>query len=236
MYSPTGWSFSFIDLFLDGRLPPSLPPSLPDITGAPSRRLASRRSGGSTGKRFSGADGTSSDDVLDDPSDDAEEDAADLGPAGNDPDPGPGLNELRARWTSENQVNMPFFTRILGGDRTREHKNKEADSIGAFARKRAKVWCEFFGFPKQRVFTFNLYGERGSVELATEVCRRGEFWFSLWLRSDDLNFVYTQDDIDAYADNLEFLDFLAEVALDHPVFDEAMAIRREMHPLVGPIG
>ena len=149
-------------------------------------------------------------------------------------DKGPSLEEVRKMWSWEDQDTMSFYTRVLGGEWTKSHKGTNSDSIGAYARQHAKVWCDAFGFPKQRVFTFNAYGEPACVQLAREVCRRGEFWYNMWLDSSDDDFVYEQGDIDSYPENIDFVQFALALPIDHPAFDLAVDIRTNMHPSVGP--
>ena len=145
-------------------------------------------------------------------------------------DPSP--HELRGTWRLDAEDEMSFYTRFLGGTWTKERKGVKSNSVGAFARAGAKNFCGVYGFPKQRVFTFALYGRRECIELAREVCRRGEHFYSIWLLSDNVDYQFTEDDIDSYPESPAFLDFMVALDIEHPAFDAGIEVRR-LNPIIG---
>lgn len=51
------------------------------------------------------------------------------------------------------------------------------------ARSSAKDFCELFGWPLMKTFTFNLYGEEASNQLAREWVRKSNYYMMKWLDS-----------------------------------------------------
>lgn len=73
---------------------------------------------------------------------------------------------------------------------------------------------------------FNKYGEVSGVALATEWSRRGNYYFGLWMEAGaDLGYVFSDDDIKGYEEDLEWLDFACGVEISDPAFARITEVR-----------
>ena len=152
-------------------------------------------------------------------------------------DPGPAppaLLELRREFWWEDQERMHFYTRFLGGWWTLAHRGVECERIAGLARAHAESWCDIYGFPKEKTFTFRVYGRDGSIKLAREFARRANYYYLLMVDSGlEYDFEYTQEIIDTYEYELDYLNWVTELANDDPCFEKALAIR-DTKPRFGP--
>lgn len=120
------------------------------------------------------------------------------------------LAELRAKYEFEDDDDPEvsfFYYRIQGGKWTAQHRGQFRDGVACYARSSAKPWCDMFGWPKQKGFATNKYGERACVELCREWTRKGNYLCDLWWQSGcDPNYQY--DDSDArYTETIEWVDW-----------------------------
>jgi hypothetical protein len=73
---------------------------------------------------------------------------------------------------------------------------------------------------------FSLYGEHSGLQLAHEWVRRGNCFFALWLSvGASLEYTFSQDDVKSYTEELEWLDYAAEVDIELPAFQRIMEVR-----------
>ena len=61
------------------------------------------------------------------------------------------------------------------------------------------------------------------VELAREYCRRGEYFYMLFVGNSDIE--YTPEVVSAYPESERFLDWACALDLEDPVYDEAREVR-----------
>ena len=121
-----------------------------------------------------------------------------------------------------------FYTKPLGGRWTSVNKGVAADRYLGTARSGfPKQWCAFFKFPSQKSFAFNRYGRPESAYLAREYCRRGEYFFMLYLELgvplQDCR--YSVADLQSYDEGLEWLDFVVTVDVASVVWEAIEMVR-----------
>ena len=56
--------------------------------------------------------------------------------------------------------------------------------------------------------------------------RRGDFFFKQWLDQDSDHFLYTEANIDAYAEDLEWLNWITSLAADSVNYIRGLEVRR----------
>ena len=69
-----------------------------------------------------------------------------------------------------------------------------------------------------------IVGHRWS-SLAREICRRGEFFFDIWINQEDEKFLYTEEHLHAYEEKLPWLDFVASKGVTSDAFIRALEVR-----------
>ena len=138
------------------------------------------------------------------------------------------LADMRARLHVPEDHAEPYFkVSIRGGRWTLEHKDSVADcTLGATNAQLTRVWRAAFSFPLSTSFSFRLYSRPGALALAREFCRRGNYFANLYFeaRSQD-DFVYTQADVAALDDDLDFVTWMCSLDVDEPAFSKGQEIR-----------
>ena len=137
------------------------------------------------------------------------------------------LSQTRAEWSWENQDDMSFYTRVLGGRWTRENRGVTTDAVSGFGRSWTLEWCRAYDWPSSMRFGFNRYGQLAAKMLAREWCTRAEYLFNLWVEAgQSLEFSYERRHVEAYPPILEWVQFLLEQPLDGEVFDRGNELNR----------
>ena len=124
------------------------------------------------------------------------------------------LTELRAGVAAAGDEDSYFHVIVRGGAWTLEHKGVPTDACAGKARGGlARTWCRSFKFPAMASMSFKKYSREGALELAREYCRRGTFFFRLWLDVEGAGeeFKYTQANVDSYAPHPDWAVFKASV-------------------------
>lgn len=90
-------------------------------------------------------------------------------------------------------------------------------------------WCTTYHWPKSKAFYYKKYGAPNAHLLANEVARRSQHFYDIWLLQDNSHYAFTDADIAAYVETLEYL--TAMLALDESVgqtivFDACVLIRK----------
>ena len=129
---------------------------------------------------------------------------------------------------------IAFYTRVDGGEWTMLHKGKAADQICGYARDAVKPWCILYEFPRQKSFAFGLYGRPAATELAREYCRRGDYFYSLYLNAEEDEFAFTAAHVAAYPESPAFIDFMCSLEMDDPAFDAGLEVRA-LVPYLGEV-
>lgn len=111
----------------------------------------------------------------------------------------------------------------------------ETDCVSGFARAWVKSWCSAYEWPPSARFSFAKYGRGPAHQLCREWCRRSEYFYQLWVwaEEDEEDFGYTEAQVLAYEEDMEWLDFMISQEADSPAFIRGMEIRR-MKPFMGP--
>jgi len=140
------------------------------------------------------------------------------------------LRELRDEAADLEETYMGFYTHILGGAWTAKHKQVCADAVVGRARGGVPSrWCRLFQWPKQMAAYYSKYGQVEAHELAREWCRRAQWFYSLWLRSEqEADFIYRQEDLQSCPERRHWLDFMAAL----PPGSVVMRKAEEIHGLV----
>ena len=92
-------------------------------------------------------------------------------------------------------------------------------AIGMSRRGVVRLWCEAYGFKKTRAYYYTHYTQENANQLAREFCRRGQYYWNMYYESDDPDFVYTQEQIDSYEEDVPYLEWQAMLAEDSVCWD-----------------
>ena len=135
------------------------------------------------------------------------------------------LIAMRAAEDVAEHKEMDFYVRILGGAWTLAHTGEIADGCSYFARAgTAQLWCRVFAFPRQRGFHYRKYGREGPHILCNEIARRAQFFYDLWLGSDDADFSYTAELRASYEEGAEFQAWFAGLEPDSLLHRTALQV------------
>ena len=142
------------------------------------------------------------------------------------------LEEFRDAWADEHDVeDSHFYLFFPGGFWTETFLGKVSDCAMAKARGHTHRFCLLFSWPKVKSFTFGAHGEAAAVQLAKEWCRKGHFFFSVWMGSDCAEEFASDSDFE-YEEDLDFLNFACGVDVDSPTFEAIMLLRHKRPRLV----
>ena len=86
----------------------------------------------------------------------------------------------RVVWRWEEQDEMNFYTRVLGGAWLKKTTGQNTDAVAAFPRAYVLDWCRRYDFPKSSRATFTTYGREPAHKLMREWCRRAEYFFQVF--------------------------------------------------------
>ena len=137
------------------------------------------------------------------------------------------LASLRADWVKPEEDVMHFYTHLRRAPAADVGRLGVSSSAAAMARGGlAKYWCEAYSWQEKYEFFHSVYGVDGSNALANEVVRRGDFFFKQWLDQDSDHFLYTEANIDAYAEDLEWLNWITSLAADSVSYIRGLEVRR----------
>lgn len=119
------------------------------------------------------------------------------------------LREVRSQlhWSEDH---THFYTRIMGGAFTKKKTGEAADGCSGFPRGgKPTRWCDLYAFPKKRSFMFGKWGRAAATQMAREYCRRGEYFYNLFLNAgENEEFKYTASHVEAYVPGSDWLEFL----------------------------
>jgi len=142
--------------------------------------------------------------------------------------------EIRARLLREREewasgyVNTFFYVRILGGLWTHQHcKGRDSNAVTQFPREFVKRWCTTYKWPKQKGFYYTWHGgEENCHALAREWCRRGTFFYTIWMeRGEDYGYPYSEEELKSCPEDGEFIDWACTINVDTPAFDAILEVR-----------
>ena len=138
------------------------------------------------------------------------------------------LGELRVLWSDPFKYRGSFYVRVLGGKWTAEHVGQMADAAQGLARGGGPLkWCRQFKFPRWRRFGIQRFSMMSAHMLAGEFCRRGMFFYNMWLeRGSPANMSYSADDAASYEETLEWVTWLTELDVESMEFEVGLEIRK----------
>ena len=82
-------------------------------------------------------------------------------------------------------------------------------------------------------YSLNWYGRYQADELAKEWVCRSEYYYLIYENAGDEAFEYTQADVDAYEERLEWLQFMVGEGLESRAFAAGLELRAKT-PRLGP--
>jgi hypothetical protein len=134
------------------------------------------------------------------------------------------LEALRHDWEPEDDPDLPFRVRILGGRFTKKMKDVAGDCCKGFARFQvAKNWCTLYGWPKEKSYMFSVYGHDASVRLSSEYVRRSNFYYNVWFNGDVDWHIYTE--ADQIHEDDDFLNWLISQDLESESLARGIELR-----------
>lgn len=136
------------------------------------------------------------------------------------------LQDKRDLYETANDKDQYFYVKLPGGLWTAANKGVPTDCAACLNRRMTEEWCLKYCFPRKKSFMFSLYTEENAVQLANEWVRRGNHYYSLWLRAGaDLEYAFTETDIVSYEEDLEWLDFAVGISTEAPAFQRIIEVR-----------
>jgi hypothetical protein len=97
------------------------------------------------------------------------------------------LAEVRAEWSWEEQDEMNFYTRVLGGAWTKRELGVAADCVSGFARAWVQDWCTAFGWPSSARFGFARFGRADAHQRAPKIVHLYRYPRCLVVETSTLN-------------------------------------------------
>ena len=79
-----------------------------------------------------------------------------------------------------------------------------------------------------------MYGREGAHQLCREWCRRAEYFYQIWLETEEAGFEFNQAHADGYEESVEWLDYMISLPAEDAAFARGMEIRR-MAPCLGQL-
>ena len=109
------------------------------------------------------------------------------------------LQRLRNQWRDQIEPQAEHFVLSLrGGVWTQQHRGTEADCVSVSARRGVVwSWCERYNLPKMARFTLQ-YSTPIANALASEWSKRMQHFFDIYLRANDADFMYSEEDLQSY--------------------------------------
>ena len=143
------------------------------------------------------------------------------------------LEAERLAWAHDFDDDDVFsFVRMLGGQWTALHKGVAADGVGGFACAGAAAeWCALCAFPCQMSFMYRKWTKDVAHQFAWEYVWRAQYFFMLWLHSDDDAFGYRAVDVASYVECAEWADSVHGLAAGTAAAQRAAEIRATCPPL-----
>lgn len=135
------------------------------------------------------------------------------------------LQREREAWSFEEEAADNFYVFVPGGRWAEKFLRQISDQFIAKARAHCHLFCAEFNWPKQRGFGRIAYGEDNAFQLACEMCRRGNFFYSVWEGSDRQETFEVDPEAWGYTEPLDFIEWACEVDIESRTFDSIMQIR-----------
>jgi hypothetical protein len=143
------------------------------------------------------------------------------------------LADIRADLMPDAVPDMHYRVRVLGYHLTLANTGEAADYVlGIASGQDAQAWADAWDFPASKRFSIAYYGRRNALKLANEFVSRANYFCSLFMRSEEDNFTYSQADIAAYPQNLEFIEWMTDLDVTDNSFVMGLQVRA-LEPVLG---
>ena len=87
------------------------------------------------------------------------------------------------------------------------------------------TWARRYGLNIEASFSFNKYGEKEACNLAVYWTQRMQHFFDLHLEAEKEDFEYSDAAVTSSVEDLDFVDFVLECGVEHPVWEWAQVLR-----------
>ena len=139
------------------------------------------------------------------------------------------LARLRLKYGDFDEKADSFAIRLLGGKWTKKYKDVIADFVAVVpVGATAKEYCGNFSWPQKVSFSIRKYTMDGAMAMAREVKRRANHFYGIFLRGDDENFIFSDDDLESYEEDLGWVTWL--IVVEGATRIRAGRIRDELVP------
>lgn len=111
------------------------------------------------------------------------------------------LYAKRSEWSELPNASENFLVQIRGGRGTKKKKKKGVAYDCAAMQARGalpSVFVEDYGLQKLHSFSILKYGESTAMALALEVAARHDYFFGIFMRSDELEHRFSEEEISSY--------------------------------------
>ena len=138
------------------------------------------------------------------------------------------LAEIRAAWHEGGAApGADFQTSLRGGVWTKRQKDVVADAVAAAATSPdARNWLLRLDGQRMASFSILKFGDHAANLMATEWCKRRQFYYNLWLEKGAPEVIsFSPDEVSSYAPSQEWADWISAL----PESDVASARARALN-------
>ena len=86
-------------------------------------------------------------------------------------------------------------------------------------------FCGIYKLRKNPSFSYSWYAYEGAMVLATEHCRRMQYWYNIWQRQPAQQYTFAKEELDAYEETEAWKAFVAASPVVGHMRDRVQAIR-----------
>jgi hypothetical protein len=124
------------------------------------------------------------------------------------------LDAKREKWHFEEEgVTEYFYIHRRQGIWTRKFKGVDSDCLMCKGRSLTTNFCNRFGWPKTKTYTYKTYGQAECYVLGKELCRKGSYYFRVWVDSGEDEQFADEASLD-YVPSDEFRSWVKTVPVD----------------------
>ena len=136
------------------------------------------------------------------------------------------LAEVRAEWAAVDMWQGDDFRMSLrGGQWTAAHRGCVTDAVAAqVASDTGRQWVSMYQEQRMATFSSLRYTQRIATLLASEWCRKRQFFLNVWLQHGGGPHHYTAAEVESYQSSPEWSDFVRDTAPTHQALERATAL------------
>ena len=105
-----------------------------------------------------------------------------------------------------------FSLRVQGGSAARRAKWQPDSVLCEAKNKNVQRWCRRYGLQMSARYEMTAHGEIGASLLADHWCQRMQFYYNMYIESQEENFIYTDDHHCCYQEAPDLENFLQSAA------------------------